>query len=93
MEIKGLNFTQTCCACPEQYDVFDRDGEQVGYVRLRWGYLSCEYPDVGGELLYEADIGDSWTGGFENEEQRMRHLNKIAYRILERIGSDENMKG
>lgn len=46
MKIKGLQFIQTCGACPEQYDVLDKSGNTVGYVRLRWGGLTCEYPDV-----------------------------------------------
>jgi hypothetical protein len=85
MIIKGLNFVCTCYGCPEQYDVFDSSGNQVGYVRLRWGGLTCEYPDCGEELIYEADIGDGWTGSFENEEQRSFHLCAIADEILNRV--------
>lgn len=85
MNIKGLNFKCTCFACPEQYDVFDNDENIVGYIRLRWGNLTCEYPDVGGELIYCANIGDGWTGGFESEEQRVLYLNNIADNILDRI--------
>lgn len=83
MKIKGLDFDLTCGACPEQYDVYDGDGKQVGYVRLRWGVLRCEYPDVFGEEIYTASIGDGWTGTFESVEQRMEHLNNIADKILE----------
>lgn len=82
IEISGLIFKQTCCACPEQYDVFDSCGRMVGYVRLRWGGLTCEYPDVGGEVIYVAYFGDGFMGTFENDEQRMYHLNEIANRIL-----------
>ena len=89
MNIKSLKFYLTCSACPEQYDVEDKDGNMVGYVRLRWGVLSCEYPDVGGEEIYYASIGDSWTGSFEDDEQRMFHLNAIADKILERIGKGD----
>ena len=85
MKIKELEFKCTCSACPEQYDVFDSDGSIVGYVRLRWGGLTCEYPDVGGEVIYEADIGDGWCGSFESESQRVEHLNNIADKILEKI--------
>lgn len=85
MDIKGLNFKCTCSACPEQYDVFNSDENIVGYVRLRWGALTCEYPDVGGEVIYEASVGGGWTGCFTNENQRMIHLNNIADNILERI--------
>lgn len=90
MNIKNLEFYLTCSACPEQYDVEDKDGNMVGYVRLRWGELTCEYPDVGGEYIYHASIGDGWTGGFEDDEQRMFHLNAIADKILEKMNSNEN---
>lgn len=84
MNIKGLKFCQTCYACPEQYDVFYNES-QVGYIRLRWGRLTVEYPDVGGELIYETPIGREWCGEFESEEQRQYHLNIIADKILNKI--------
>ncbi len=85
MYIKGLNFKCTCSACPEQYDVLDNNANVVGYIRLRWGYLRCDYPDVGGETIYEADIGDGFTGSFEDDDQRIAHLNSIADAILKKI--------
>lgn len=91
MIIKGLNFVQTCGACPEQYDVYDNDHNIVGYVRLRWGGLSCEYPDVGGEEIYSANIGDGWTGSFDNQEDRDYHLNAIANRILGKIKQSDKV--
>ena len=92
MNIKGLNFVKTCAASPEQYEVFDSIGEHVGYVRLRWGRLTCEYPDVGEEYIYVTRIGDGWTGEFESQEQRENHLNAIADKIIERIGkNNENI--
>lgn len=87
MKIKGLDFLLTCEACPEQYDVFDSNDNIVGYVRLRWGFLTCEYPNVGGECIYITNIGNEWSGRFENEKQRMKHLNNIADKILEKINS------
>ena len=47
MVIQGLNFIETCGACPEQYDV-TLHGRLVGYVRLRWGTVTCDYPDCRG---------------------------------------------
>lgn len=87
MKIKGLNFVKTCSACPEQYEVFKGRRKQVGYVRLRWGSLTCEYPDVGGEYIYTANIGNGYTGEFENQEQREYHLNAIADKILKKMGA------
>jgi len=82
MNINGLMFEKTCDCCPEQYDIINGRGQQVGYVRLRWGHLTCDYPDVGGEEIYSATIGDgAWTGCFTSEEERMHHLNAIAYEI------------
>ena len=83
--IKGLDFIQTCGACPEQYDVKDSEGNQIGYVRLRFGGLYCQYPNVGGETIYSADIGDGWTGCFKNDKQRKFHLNRIADKLLEQL--------
>jgi len=57
---------KTCWACPEQYDVYIGE-EQVGYLRLRHGHFRCDYPDCGGETLYDAYTeGD---GMFEDEER------------------------
>ena len=84
--IKGLTFHRTCSCSPEQYDVFDNNNN-VGYIRLRWGELTCEYPDVGGEEIYHAEIGDEWTGMFENDIQRQLHLLDIAEKILEKINT------
>lgn len=81
MKINDLVFEGTCTACPEQYDVYDDAGDMVAYVRLRHGQLTCECPDVGGELVCQFSIGDRWTGGFESEEQRNLHLTEIACAI------------
>ena len=88
MKINGLDFFCTCSACPEQYDVTDENGNMVGYVRLRWGGLSCEYPWVGGEVIYTASIGDGWTGCFESEHQRTRHLTKVAKAIRKKLNTE-----
>lgn len=83
---KGLELEMTCGACPEQYDV-KKDGKIVGYIRLRWGYLRADYPDCGGETIYNATIGDGqWTGSFDDEgDERTIHLIKIRDKILEKI--------
>ena len=88
MDLKSkpeLYFDKTCAACPEQYTVYDKYENIVGYVRLRYGILICEYPDVGGEEIYSAIIGDEWTGEFESNEQREYHLTIIADKIMKRI--------
>ena len=71
--IGGYTLKQTSVACPEQYDVFDSEGEHAGYLRLRHGYFRADYPDCGDEAVYEANTkGD---GMFE-EDERMPELTK-----------------
>lgn len=58
---------QTCLACPEQYDMLDKEGNTVGYFRLRHGHFRVEYPDCGGKEVFSASPdGD---GLFENYER------------------------
>ena len=84
MTIMGLNFVKTCPACPEQYDVFDSTGKQVGYVRLRWGRLRCDYPKAGAETIYLSPVTSNtrFIGHFDSEEQRQYYLNLVANSIL-----------
>lgn len=71
--IHGYKLFLTCFACPEQYDVFDPDGIQIAYIRLRHGKLTVECPDVGGDLVYNANTkGD----GVFAKEERMYFLYK-----------------
>ena len=82
MTIGNYEFMLTCSEYPEQYEVFDKDDNHVCYVRLRWGHLTAESPDVGGSLVYEAKIGrDGLSGCFESNEQRMIELKNIADRL------------
>ncbi len=81
MRILGLDFRPTCFACPEQYDVYDDHGNQVGYVRLRRGHIEAQYPYCGGATVYECDFVDCNDGIFSNDTDRQLHLSQIA-RIL-----------
>lgn len=87
----NFEFIETCGACPEQYDVF-LEGKQVGYVRLRWGRLRCDYPDVGGETIYSYYWEDAWLGEFPNDEEREFHLEKIAFYLYNRISESETVR-
>lgn len=80
MKIKNYEFIQTCTICPEQYDVFDENDNQVGYVRLRWGSLYAQCPYVGGVTVYSVDL-DHDGGSFCSDEERTLHLNAIAEAI------------
>ena len=69
MQILDYNLVLTCGACPEQYDVFDSEGKQVGYLRLRHGGFRADYPDCGGETVYSYRFDDGWKGIFADEER------------------------
>lgn len=84
MLIKNLEFEKTCCACPEQYDVYFND-RQVGYIRLRYGVLRVDYPECMDETIYSEKIGGEYMGEFEFNGQRDYYLKFIADLIWERI--------
>lgn len=85
MKIGGFWFRRTCEFCPEQYDVKDKNGNQVAYIRFRWGVIECDYPDVGGEVIYRHYFDDGFQGTFENDSQRRFHLQCIAEKLKNRI--------
>ena len=62
-----IKFVQTSPACPEQYDAFDEAGNQVGYLRLRHGRFRVDFPEHGGDTIYEAR--PSGDGIFDDEEK------------------------
>ena len=67
----SLRLVQTCSACPEQYAVYDESERVVGYLRLRHGHFTANYPSVMGEQVYSANTrGD---GSFDHDE-REQHL-------------------
>jgi hypothetical protein len=73
----------TSDACPEQYDAF-LDGKQVGYLRLRHGFFRVDFPECGGETIYEAD--PNGDGEFTDEE-RDYYLRFAVDAILNRLDS------
>lgn len=90
IKIKDLEFVETSMACPEQYDVFDITGKLVGYVRLRWGELRCDFPNVHGSMIYHYSFeheDGSLKGWFSNDDERMEYLTNIADKINEKIKS------
>lgn len=61
-----IELVETCGACPEQYDAF-LDKKQVGYLRLRHGSFTVDYPNAMGGTIYHAyPKGD---GMFHSEER------------------------
>ena len=67
-EVFGFKLVCTCGACPEQYDVFDAGGQQVGYLRLRHGCFSAEYPECGGDEVFYSEASDG-DGQFDANER------------------------
>ena len=84
-----LKLIQTCGACPEQYDVYNEEGIQVGYLRLRWGHFSaqCYVSPFNSPIVYEADtIGDRLF----DPSERAYHLDLACKHILAELAkSDE----
>ena len=80
-----IELTQTCSACPEQYDL-TINGIQAGYFRLRHGYFTVTCPDVGGHCVYEHDT--KGNGSFE-EDERPRFLS-AGIRECVKIYLEEN---
>lgn len=82
MIIKEYKLVRTCMACPEQYDVFNKQGDRVGYLRLRHGYFAAEYPYCNGELVYEAFTkGDGIFEDYERETHLQNAISAIDKRI------------
>lgn len=76
--IDGYALIETCGACPEQYDVYSRSGQLCGYLRLRHGIFTADYPKCGGEEVYSAEPrGD----GCFFEEEREKYLTKAIAAI------------
>lgn len=74
----GLELKRTCEACPEQYEVF-KEGNRVAYYRLRHGEFRVDYPECGGETIYEAE--PSGDGIFDDNE-RLFYLSKAMRQVL-----------
>lgn len=81
----------TCSACPEQYELYSRLDKKIkGYFRVRWSAFTCEFPDVGGELVYKSDIDESgWSGTFNSHEQRVEELTKAIKEIIKKLREPE----
>lgn len=79
-EIEGLRLVCTSPACPEQYDVFDPQGTQIGYLRLRHGRFRADYPDCGGETVY---VSNTKGDGVFEEDERIPELTNAVRKLAE----------
>lgn len=54
--------TQTCGACPSQWDAVTSIGESL-YIRYRHGFLSVQRGGAGSEdYLFDEKVGDDFDG-------------------------------
>ena len=82
--INGVRLLKTSNAFPEQYDAFF-GAVQIGYLRLRHGYFCADYPDCGGETVYEASPkGD----GVFDDDEREGFLTAAVNALLSRHAGD-----
>lgn len=74
--INGYKLICTCGSCPEQYEVFDANDNQVGFLRLRWNHFvaKCgpEGAKHGGEIVYMSH--PEGFGDFDSQEERDTEL-------------------
>ena len=83
-----ISLELTCRAAPEQYDAYLGD-ELVGYIRLRFGNLSVNYPDVKGVCIYHHMFEDDpWKGCFDNDEERGYYLGEAIKMLQGEIKND-----
>ena len=85
MQILDYNLVLTCQCCPEQYDVFDSDGKQSGYIRLRGGNFRVYYPDTGGELVFYHRFEDYPLMGMFGDKEREFFLTEAVKAIHNKI--------
>lgn len=85
ISISGVTLDCTSSTSPEQYDAF-LSGQRIGYLRLRWGEFYAAFPDVGGEIVYAAEIGD--MAPCFTDEQRGEHLPLAVRALLARVKPD-----
>ncbi len=76
----GLELHLTCVACPEQYNIF-KGGKQVAYYRLRNGAFRVDYPECGGETIYEGE--PNGDGIFDNDE-RLNYMTTAMRVVLDK---------
>lgn len=88
MIINDIEFKETSFACPEIWDAY-KDGEYIGYVRLRHGIvrISLDDPD---QTLYSEDISQHSDGVFYSDKIRTNWLTKAAIAFEEHFLREAN---
>lgn len=67
MKVNDITLVKTCDFCPEQYDAKNKDGNTIGYLRLRWGEFTVQCPDNGGDTVFFAH--PNGDGMFDYDER------------------------
>lgn len=72
--------SQTCGACPSQWEGETRDGRAV-YIRYRWGTLTAGMGDsideaVGDDRFFAKQVGDGLDGTI-SQASMIRHLSSV----------------
>lgn len=66
---------QTCKMFPEQYNIKNKITNKIcGYILLKEGELSCNYPDYGGVIIFYHSFNNVVKGCFTNFEERITYL-------------------
>lgn len=88
--MRTFELEQTCECCPEQYWV-KTGTETIGYIRLRFGHLTCEYLPQGKltdsdimvyEYTFNDRVDDEYKGCFDTEDERKYHLSKCKDTLI-----------
>ena len=59
--------------------MLDGDEYVIAYVRVCYGMVTCEYPEIGGRLVYSERISDDERNGhFASREQKIHCLTKVS---------------
>jgi|GEM_PF-3046290 len=85
---EGLELIQTCSSCPEQYDV-KKEGQMCGYIRLRSGRYTVEWPEVMKGMLHY-DVLEGNKDSFD-EDERETYLTKALIFILRKLKANETI--
>lgn len=78
--LKITSLTQTCEACPSQWEGELEDGREI-YIRYRWGTLTVNVSKgtlsaVEGPQVYYNEIGDEYDG-IINQGTMLNHIKEM----------------
>jgi hypothetical protein len=86
--MKVTEITQTCSACPSQWEGKIEDGRMF-YARYRWGCLSVRLSETPTENLYEVldgntlidlELGDEFDGVL-SEGELVEQMEKVGFKF------------